>query len=113
VTFFGSVWVLVCEWIGVPYVSPRSVSDHYAQFIHMTGLPNCTHHYLKVIWLACCWVIWKERNNCIFKNAVLDPSCIVDKVKLTSFLWLSSHSVSIAFGFHDWWRYPLLCMGVL
>jgi len=109
----GSVWYLLCQWLGVTCVFPGSVTDHYFQFIHLAGLPLCTHSYLKVIWLACSWAIWKERNKCVFNNAVLDPFSIVDKVKLNSFLWLSSHSAPIAFGFHDWWRYPLLCMGVL
>jgi len=110
---FGSAWYLVCQWLGVPCVFPSSVTDHYFLFIYLAGLPQFTHSYLKVIWLACSWAIWKERNNWIFKNAVLDPFSIVDKVKLSSFLWLSSHYVPIAFGFHDWWRYPLLCMSVM
>lgn len=99
---FGSASYLVCQWLGVPSVFPGSDTYHYFQFIHLAGLPQCTHSYLKVIWLACSWANWKERNNCVFKNVVLDPFSIVDKVKLTSFLWLSSHLVPIAFGFHDW-----------
>jgi len=34
-------------------------------------------------------------------------------MKRTSFLWLSSNVPHLAFGFHDWWRHPLLCMGVV
>jgi len=30
-----------------------------------------------------------------------------------SFLWISSNIIPIAFNFHDWWRHPLLCMGVM
>jgi hypothetical protein len=69
--------------------------------------------YLKVIWLACVWAIWKELNNRVFNDTVIDPFHIVEKVKLNSFLWLSSNSEPIAFGFHDWWRHPLFCMGVM
>jgi hypothetical protein len=110
---FGSVWYLLCNWLGLSYVSPGSVSEHYFQFIHLAGLPRSSHSYLKVIWLACVWAIWKERNNRIFKNAVIDPYNIVEKVKLNSFLWLSSNFVPITFGFYDWWRHPLLCIGAM
>ena len=83
---FGSVWYSVCQWIGIPCVFPGFVTDHYFQFIHMAGLPNSSYCYLKVICLACVWAIWNERNNCVFKNAVLYPFSIVERVKLNSFL---------------------------
>ena len=62
---FGSVWYSVCHWIGIPCVFPGTVSDHYFQFVHMAGLPRPSHYFLKVIWLACIWAIWKDRNNCL------------------------------------------------
>lgn len=110
---FTSAWNLVSHWLGVPCVFPGSVTNHYFQFIHLAGLSRPFHFYLKVIWLACIWAIWKERNNYVFKNAVIDPLGIVEKVKLNSFLWLSSNFVPISFGFHDWWRHSLLCMGIM
>ena len=110
---FGSVWYSVCHWIGILCVFSGSVTDHYFQFTHMAGLPHPSHYYLKVIWLASIWAIWKERNSCIFKNAVIDPFSIVERVKLNSFLWFSSNVIPLSFGFHNWWRYPLLCMGVM
>jgi len=91
----------------------RFCLDHYLQFTHLAGLPWASHSFLKVIWLACVWTVWKERNNYIFKNAVINPHNIVEKVKLNSFLWLSSNFVPITLGFHDWWRHPLLCMGAV
>jgi len=110
---FGSVWYLVCHWLEFSFVFPGSIKDHHFQFIHLAGSPRASHFYFKVIWLACAWVIWKDRNNCVFKNAAIDPHNIVEKVKLNSFLWLSSNCVPLAFDFHDWWINPLLCMGVM
>ena len=110
---FGRVWFLVSQWLGISFVSSRAIKDHFHQFIHEAGMPGTVHSYLKIIWLACAWAIWKDRNNCIFKNAVINPYNILEKVKMNSFLWLSSHFVPIAFGFHDWWRHPLYCMGIV
>jgi len=110
---FERVWFLICHWLGVSFVSLGYIKDHYSQFIQLMELPRSTHFYLKVIWFVCVWTIWKERDNRVFTDTVIDPLCIVEKLKLNSFLWLSSNYVPIAFGFHDWWRHPLLCMGIM
>jgi len=110
---FGTVWYLVCQWLGISFVFPGHIKDHYFQFTHLASLPWTSYPYLKVIWLASVWTIWKDRNNCVFRNAVIDPHSIFDKVKWISFLWISSNFVPIAFGFHDRWWHPLLCTGVM
>jgi hypothetical protein len=110
---FRNVWYLIGHWLGISLVFPGCIKDFYLQFTQLAGMPRASFHYLKVIWLASVWEIWKSRNNCVFKNAVTDPLIILDKVKQTSFLWLSSNVIPLAFGFHDWWRYPLLCMGIM
>ena len=69
---FGNVWYLICHWLGFSFVSPGSIKDHYIQFINLAGLPRSSHYYLKVIWLACVWAVWKDSNNRVFKNAVID-----------------------------------------
>jgi hypothetical protein len=96
---FGRIWYLICLWLGVICVFPGSVKDHFSQFIHLAGMPRLSHSFLKIIWLACVWAIWKERNNCVFKTAVIDQISIVEKVKLNSFLWLSSNVSSFVWFF--------------
>jgi hypothetical protein len=110
---FGTVWQLICKWLGISFVSPGSINDHFLQFIHLAGMPRSSHIYFKVIWLASTWAIWKDRNNRVFTNEVIDIHNILEKVKRNSFLWIFSNITPIAFDFHDWWRHPLLCMGVM
>jgi len=93
---FGSVWGLVCQWLGVSHVSPSSIPEHFLQFVHLAGLPHATNCYLKVIWLGCVWALWKERNNCIFNNASLDPLLVVKKVKLHSFFFCFHRVLSLS-----------------
>jgi len=71
-----------------------------------------SHIFFASIWFACVWVLWKERNYRILKNIASDTSVLIEKVKLNSFLWVKSKQVSFPFSFHDWWKHPLLCMGV-
>jgi len=48
--------------------------------------PRGTHSFFKVIWVACVWVIWKDRNDRIFNNTENNPLVLIEKVKLFSFL---------------------------
>jgi hypothetical protein len=110
---FGSLWSLVTNWLGISYVSSAELRSHFIQFTKMAGMPRVSHLYFRIIWFATIWVIWKERNNRIFQNTVTAPLVLIDKIKLHSFLWLKSKQVDFAYSYLDWWKNPLLCMGVL
>ena len=78
----------------------------------VTGLPRVTHSFFKVIWHACVWTVWKERNM-IFKNKAKDMTQLLDIVKFVSFSWLKANMLTTTFSYNDWWRHPLTCMGVM
>jgi hypothetical protein len=82
---FSSLWPLVLHWLGISVVLGGELRHHFLQFIHMAGLPRFIHSHLRVILFASVWVIWKERNNRVFNNAVSAPSILLEKVKLNSF----------------------------
>jgi len=109
---FGSIWSLVFHWLGISSVIGGELRHHFLQFTHMAGLPRSTHLHLRVIWFASVWVIWKERNNRVFNNVVTAPPILLEKIKLNSFLWLKSKRAHFSYSYHDWWKHPLLCMGV-
>jgi len=110
--YADSVWILVRTWLGVSSVVPNVLQHHFIHFSCMAGMSRSTHLFFKTVWLACVWVLWKERNHRIFKNMASDPSVLIDKVKLQSFLWLRSDKTSFIYTYYDWWKHPLLCMGV-
>jgi len=109
---FCSLWSLVWRWLQILLVLPADIRQFFIQFTNMTGLPIFTHSFLKIIWFASVWVLWKERNNRVFQNSVSDPSTLVEKVKMHSFLWLKSKQATFSYMYHDWWEHSLLCMGV-
>jgi len=49
----------------------------------------------------------------IFKHKVQDLVHLLDNIKFMSFLWLKAIMLTSAFSYNDWWRHPLLCMGVM
>jgi len=109
---YRSLWLLVLHWLGISSALPGELRHHYVQFIYMVGLPRFSYLYLRLIWFAFVWVIWKERNNRVFNNVTLNPSVLLEKVKLNSFLWIKSKQVAFFYSYHDWWKHPLQCMGV-
>jgi len=106
------VWLHVRTWLGIHSAAPKVLRHHFIQFSYMAGMPRSSHIFFKVIWLACVWVLWKERNHRILKNMALDSSGLIEQVKFNSFMWLKLKQATINYSFFDWWKHPLLCMGV-
>lgn len=77
---------MVTSWLGIYMVFPLDLRDHLYQFSHMAGLPRYTQSFFTGIWFAFVWIIWKARNERIFKDALTHPYALVEKVKLHSFL---------------------------
>ena len=94
---FSSLWYHVWRWLHISSVSPGNLRQYFIQFTSIAGLPRFSHTFMKVIWFASVWVIWKERNNRVFQNTVTILSVLVEQVKLISFLWLKSKQVNFAY----------------
>jgi hypothetical protein len=112
-TTFGSIWYRLLHWLGINFVAPEVLGEHFHQFSHFSGLPQSTYHFLKLIWLVCVWIIWKEMNNRVFNNKALAPAQLTDKVIMISFQWLKANLINFVFNYHDWWRSPLSCMSLM
>jgi hypothetical protein len=109
---FGSLWALVRSWIGFSAVDAFSLSDHFVQFTYSTGGLRARRSFLQLVWLACVWVVWSERNLRIFRNSEHTVHQLLDKVKLFSYRWMRTTDVTLATNFHCWWSSPLLCLGI-
>jgi len=96
-----TLWSFVFNWLGLYLVLPYDLRDHHLQFCYMARLPWCTHSYLQSIWYVCVWVIWKDRNDCIFKNEASHPSILIEKTKLNSYLWMKAKHISFNYCYYD------------
>jgi len=98
-----NLWYHVWNSLGLYAVSPCELCEHHIQFTNMAGLPYCTNSFIKGIWFACAWVIWKDHNNHIFKNATSHHCVLIEKIKITSFLWVKAKQPSFVYSYFDWW----------
>jgi hypothetical protein len=109
---FGSLWALVRSWIGFSAAEAHSLPDHFVQFTYSAGGLRARRSFLQIIWLACVWVIWTERNHRLFRGAACTVTQLLDKVKMFSFRWLKDTNVTLASNYHTWWSNPFLCLGI-
>jgi len=84
---FGALLSQVWLWLGISSVSHGDIRQHFIQFITMPSLHRSTHMFLRIIWFTSVWVLWKERNDRVFNNTTSTPFTLIEKVKLSSFLW--------------------------
>ncbi|KAK2413211.1 hypothetical protein QL285_035944 [Trifolium repens] len=108
---FGPIWPLVHAWIGVPVVECVSLRDHFVQFTFSAGGSRARRSFLQLIWLACVWVVWTERNHRLFRGTASTLHQLLDKIKLFSFRWLKTTNVTLVSNCHSWWSSPMLCLG--
>ncbi|CAJ2637632.1 unnamed protein product [Trifolium pratense] len=107
----GSLWDLVRSWIGIPLVGFTTLCDHFVQFVSSAGGSRARRSFLQLIWLACVWVVWTERNHRLFTGSADTPHILLDKIKLFSFRWLKTTSVTLSYNYHSWWSSPMICLG--
>ncbi|MCI08555.1 heat-shock protein, partial [Trifolium medium] len=109
---FGSLWALVRSWIGFSSVDPISLRDHFVQFTYLVGGLRARRSFLQLIWLTCVWIMWTERNHILFRGSTNKLPHMLDKIKLFSYRWLKTTSVTLVSNYHNWWSSPLLCLSL-
>ncbi|GAU38071.1 hypothetical protein TSUD_318650 [Trifolium subterraneum] len=109
----GSLWSLISLWIGSSLVDSQALSDHFIQFISSAGDSRARRSLLQLIWLACVWVMWHERNQRLFRGSSNPLSHMLDKIKLLTYRWLKATNNNLALNYHSWWSSPLVCMGLV
>jgi hypothetical protein len=63
---------------------------------------------LYLIWAMCCWSVWKERNNHIFKA----KDQLVEAIKMVFWWWLKARKNDFSYNCHQWLLNPLVCLGI-
>ncbi|GAU23620.1 hypothetical protein TSUD_386090 [Trifolium subterraneum] len=80
-SIFGSLWPLVSFWIGSSLVTAQTLPDHFVQFTNSAGGSRARRSFMQLIWLACVWVVWTERNHRLFRGSANSLLHMLDKIK--------------------------------
>ncbi|CAJ2667925.1 unnamed protein product [Trifolium pratense] len=103
---FGALWSLVSSWIGSSLVTAQTFSEHFVQFTDSAGGFRARRSFMQLIWLACVWVVWTERNHRLFRGSTNSVHHMLDKIKTFSYRWLKATSSTLALNCHSWWKTP-------
>lgn len=57
---------------------------------------------LWLIWHACVWLIWMERNNRIFNERVKEVDELVAEIKAVSWQWSIKRLSKASYLFYEW-----------
>ncbi|GAU40791.1 hypothetical protein TSUD_348880 [Trifolium subterraneum] len=107
---FGSLWSLVSSWIDSTLVDSQTLPDHFMQFTSSAGVSRARRSFMQLIWLACVWVVWHERNQRLFRGSANSVHHMLDKIKFFSFRWLKTTNNTLTLNYHCWWSSPLVCL---
>ncbi|MCH99721.1 kinesin-like protein, partial [Trifolium medium] len=77
--FFGSLWSVVRAWIGSMAMDANSLPDHFVKFTQSVGGQRARRSFMQLIWLACVWILWHERNHRLFRNTTSSLHQMLDK----------------------------------
>jgi len=106
---FGQIWQLVWNWICVHLVDPSNIVDHFHQFGTSSGYAESMCSFMYLIWFASSWLIWKERNDRLFRGKKNSLVQLLENVKLLSFWWFKIKIVVFHYSFHNWLQNLFLC----
>jgi hypothetical protein len=87
------VWSKVHRWFGLTTVLPDSIGSLFRCFLQSI---RCQNHALKGVimaWPAVIWVL-RARNKRIFREIVIGPEEIFDRIQVVSWKWLMAKKVS-------------------
>ena len=111
--FYGNIWYLVYDWLGISSETSSNPLLHFHHFCALGGVSNQWSAVLKMIWLATFYVIWKEINKHIFQQKAESIHSICEQVKSQVLWWFKSKFVSYDFHYNVWRQNPFMCLTVV
>ncbi|XP_057788337.1 uncharacterized protein LOC131005389 [Salvia miltiorrhiza] len=96
------VWDHIHQWIGIETTKPQRLVEHFKSF---TGGGRGTKNtaFLKALWIATVWLLWRYRNDSRFENKNWEVSKIAKDIKGNLWSWNQLfHIVESNVSFSGW-----------
>ncbi|XP_071712611.1 uncharacterized protein [Rutidosis leptorrhynchoides] len=104
-TFAVDIWSRVSRWWSS---NPSSTSNYSALFSGTTSSSN-PNNYSK-LWQAIEWItgylLWKNRNNMVFKKKKGNGPLLLSEIQIKSFEWISNRSRKLSLTWLQWLTNP-------
>jgi hypothetical protein len=90
--YYGRIWRLVSNWLGIDTVFHGDIISYSNQFRGLGGFSKNSRIAFTIIWISVLFVIWKDLNS-IFHNQMDQLVSFAEKVKLQTYWWLKANYV--------------------
>ena len=102
------VWENIFQWWGLRLNDSFTIND----IILHTGNSNMSKDS-KMLWSSVVWVtaymVWKDRNNKVFKGKSENIEKLVQEIQVRSFEWINRRSKKGEFSWDQWLHSPNMC----
>jgi hypothetical protein len=102
------IWYALMKWLGLIIIIPPSLLISFAMFVEVVA-DKRAKKVLIAIWNATVWVLWINRNDCVFNNKVPNVEEMVDCIKLLSWKWFLSRLAKGSCLLYEWNWSPFDC----
>jgi hypothetical protein len=104
------VWTKVYRWFDLTTVLPDSIGALFRCFLVPIRHRMNASKGMLLVWHAVIWVLWKARNERIFRGIVIGPEEIFDRIQVVSWKWLMAKKVSSPCLFYEGCIEPFDCI---
>jgi len=77
--FYGCLWRLVSNWLGIDSIFHGNIFSHSNQFCGLGGFSKKSRTTFTIIWISVLFVIWKDNNRRIFHNKMDQLVALAEK----------------------------------
>jgi len=95
------VWMELLRWVGNMFIIPQNLFNHWACWNAGSSKKKISRG-LRLIWHTTIWLIWKARNEKIFKAKDSEVMELVEDIKVWSWRWCLSRLNIPACMFYEW-----------
>jgi hypothetical protein len=88
------IWSKVHRWFGMISVVPSTIGSLFQAFLPLFRNRKNALKGVILIWHAVIWVLWRTRNERIFRGVLVGPEEIFDRIQLVSWKWLLAKKAS-------------------
>lgn len=105
----SKVWLVLMWWFDHVFITPPNLFVHFEVWCGGARDKNIILG-LRLIWQATIWVLWKVRNERLFKDNIMEVDEIVENIKVLSWRWMLSRMTTPSCLFYEWCWNPQLCL---
>lgn len=103
------IWDRCDIWVGNSSARHHFVVNHFQSF-HVMNFNKKSSVVWKGVWIAIVWEIWKQRDEVVFNNALVDGVEIFSLAQLKGWQWAKLKNFGISFSLLDWLMFPEQCL---